>query len=81
MLGFMNGNRAKLGKEPFEADAFIAGHFAPGGVPQVGIALANGDCVVPGTTFVIEPSLFVKILISAGLSADDLELFKGGVKS
>lgn len=81
LVAKVNKNRALKSMEPLDADLFIAGHFTIAGVPQVGIALAYNGCVVTGTSFVIEPSMFVRILLEAGLSADDLEPFKGGIES
>lgn len=81
LVAKVNKNRAADSKEPIEADTFVVGHFKSGGVPQVGIALSYKGCVVPGTSFVIDPPMLVRILLEAGLDADALEPFKGGIDS
>jgi hypothetical protein len=81
LVAHINKNREKQGREKLEADLLIVGHMNSGGMPQVGLAMSYKGCIVPEMTVVLDPEMFVRILISAGLSADDLVPMANGVKA
>jgi hypothetical protein len=81
LVAHINKNREKQNRELLQADMLIVGHMNSGGMPQVGLAMSYKGCIIPEMTIVIDPEMFVRILISAGLSADDLVPLANGVKS
>lgn len=68
IVDMVNKNRMVSGKEPIEGDAFYYTQFEDG---NIGVALFNKGCAVPGLTAVINIEQFTMIMESAGVKSDE----------